>query len=136
MKYTLSQAATATGKAKSTIFKACRDGLVSSTKDERGRFMIDPAELHRVFPAVSAERSTATAPEQTRMDEETLKAVIERDFLKREVDQLRSVLEEMRSDRDEWRRQAQTLALTDGRQGKGEQPTSLLSRLFGPRKVA
>jgi hypothetical protein len=135
MKYTLAQAAKASGKAKSTIFKACNDGLISSTKDERGRFMIDPAELHRVFPAVSAERSTATPAEQTRTDEETLKAVIERDFLKRELEQLRVMLEEMRSDRDEWRRQAQTLALTDGRQGRGEE-SGWLSRFFRPRKVA
>jgi hypothetical protein len=43
MMYTLVQAATATGKAKSTIFKACKTGLVAVRKDEAGRFVIDPA---------------------------------------------------------------------------------------------
>lgn len=131
MTYTLAQAATATGKAKSTIFKACKTGLISSRKDEAGRFVIDPAELHRVFPAVSAERSATVADEQTRTAEETLKTALERDFLKRELEQLRGLLEEMRSDRDEWRRQAQQLALIDGRQGRGEGWLSRLLRKVG-----
>src|SRR3954470_21315722 len=117
MAYTLGEAANAAGKAKSTIFKACKDGLISFARDDRGRFLIEPAELHRVFPPVSAERSSEQPAEQPRMDArtdpETLKAVIERDFLKREIEQLRTLLDDMKSERDEWRRQAQTLALTD-----------------------
>ena len=111
MPYTLGEAANAAGKAKSTIFKACKDGVISFSRDERGRFLIEPAELHRVFPPVSAERSSEPAAEQPRTNEETLKTAIERDFLKREVEQLRTLLEDMKSERDEWRRQAQTLAL-------------------------
>src|SRR3954471_2474927 len=117
MAYTLGEAANAAGKAKSTIFKACKDGLLSFTRDDRGRIFIQPAELHRVFPPVSAERSAEQPAEQPRMDARTdpeaLKAVIERDFLKREIEQLRTLLDDMKSERDEWRRQAQTLALTD-----------------------
>ncbi len=113
MAYTLGEAANAAGKAKSTIFKACKDGVISFSRDERGRFLIEPAELHRVFPPVSAERSSGPPAEQPRTNEETLKTAMERDFLKREVEQLRTLLEDMRSERDEWRRQAQTLALTD-----------------------
>ncbi len=115
MPYTLGEAANAAGKAKSTIFKACKDGVISFSRDERGRFLIEPAELHRVFPPVSAERSSEPPAEQPRWNEETLKTAMERDFLKREVEQLRTLLEDMKSERDEWRRQAQTLALTDQR---------------------
>ena len=115
MPYTLGEAANAAGKAKSTIFKACKDGVISFSRDERGRFLIEPAELHRVFPPASAERSSEPPTEQPRTNEETLKTAIERDFLKREVEQLRTLLEDMKSERDEWRRQAQTLALTDQR---------------------
>ncbi len=130
MAYTLGEAANAAGKAKSTIFKACKDGVISFSRDDRGRFLIEPAELHRVFPLVSAERSPEPAPEQPRMDEETLKTGIERDFLKREIEQLRTLLEDMKSERDEWRRQAQTLALTD--QTKAEPPRrSWWQRLAG-----
>jgi hypothetical protein len=115
MPYTLGEAANAAGKAKSTIFKACKDGVISFSRDERGRFLIEPAELHRVFPPASAERSSEPPTQQPRTNEETLKTAIERDFLKREVEQLRTLLEDMKSERDEWRRQAQTLALTNQR---------------------
>lgn len=118
MPYTLAQAAKAAGKAKSTIFKAIGDGVISSSRDERGRILIEPSELHRVFPPASADRASERASErpteQTRMDEDGLKATVERDFLKREVEQLRTFLDDMRNERDEWRRQAQMLALTDG----------------------
>ncbi len=130
MPYTLGEAANAAGKAKSTIFKACKDGVISFSRDERGRFLIEPAELHRVFPPASAERSSEPPAEQPRTNEETLKTAIERDFLKREIEQLRTLLEDMKSERDEWRRQAQTLALTD--QTKAEPPRrSWWQRLAG-----
>src|SRR5215212_921581 len=134
MAYTLGEAANAAGKAKSTIFKACKDGVISFTRDSRGRFLIEPAELHRVFPPVSAERSPEPSAEQPRMNEETLKAAIERDFLKREVEQLRTLLNDMKSERDEWRRQAQTLALPAPEKEKGTQvahPLSWLRRITG-----
>src|SRR3954453_22915132 len=135
MAYTLGGAANAAGKAKSTIFKACKDGLLSFARDDRGRIFIQPAELHRVFPPVSAERSVEQSAEQPRMDArtnpETLRAVIERDFLKREIEQLRTLLDDMKSERDEWRRQAQTLALTDqSKPDKSEPRRSWWRRLF------
>lgn len=52
--YTLGQAAKATGKAKSTISEAINTGRISGKRQENGSYIIDPAELHRVFPAVSA----------------------------------------------------------------------------------
>src|SRR3954454_16508753 len=115
MAYTLGEAANAAGKAKSTIFKACKDGLISFSRDGRGRFLIEPAELHRVFPLSNVERPTERAPEQTQTviqtDTNALKTVIERDFLKREVEQLRTLLDDMKAERDRWAAQAERLAL-------------------------
>ena len=103
------------GKAKSTIFKACKDGLISFSRDGRGRFLIEPSELHRVFTPYSAERATEHAPEQAqtadRTDANTLRAAIERDFLKREVEQLRTLLNDIKAERDRWAAQAERLAL-------------------------
>jgi hypothetical protein len=113
MAYTLGEAANAVGKAKSTIFKAIKDGVISAARDDRGRFVIEPAELHRIFPPISAERPAEQPAEQPRTDEEALKTGIERDFLKREIEQLRSMLDDMKAERDEWRKQAQTLAIAD-----------------------
>jgi hypothetical protein len=50
MSYTLGQAARATGKTKPTIARAIKIGRLSATRTDDGRYMIDPAELHRVYP--------------------------------------------------------------------------------------
>jgi hypothetical protein len=50
MVYTLGQAAKATGKTKTTIAKAIAKGRISAQKDDIGQYVIDPSELHRVYP--------------------------------------------------------------------------------------
>ncbi len=57
MKYTLSEAATATGKNKVTIQRAIKSGKISAPKGDNGSYEIDPSELHRVFQPV-AQRAT------------------------------------------------------------------------------
>ncbi len=52
MGYSLSEAAAAVGLSKKIISRAIKDGLISAEMDDRGRYDIDPAELHRVYPAV------------------------------------------------------------------------------------
>lgn len=47
--YTLGEAAKATSKSKSTIFRAIKAGRVSASKNALGKYEIDPAELHRVY---------------------------------------------------------------------------------------
>jgi excisionase family DNA binding protein len=54
MKYTIGQAADATGKPKSTISRAIKSGRISASKDGN-KYQIDPSELHRVFPATVAQ---------------------------------------------------------------------------------
>ena len=63
MKYTLSEAAAATGKNKATIQRAIKSGKISAPKGESGSYEIDPSELHRVFQPVAqrvAQRDNAT----------------------------------------------------------------------------
>ncbi len=57
MKHTLGTAAKACGVGRTTILRAIKTGKISASKDDKGSYAIDPAELHRVFPPV--------APEQT-----------------------------------------------------------------------
>ena len=59
MSYTLGEAAKATGKSKTTIFRSIKSGKISATKNNFGKYDIDPAELHRVYTPVSKEQSTA-----------------------------------------------------------------------------
>lgn len=55
MKYSLSEAAKATGKNKTTIQRAIKNGRISASKGDRGSYEIDPAELHRAFPPTVAQ---------------------------------------------------------------------------------
>src|SRR3954453_18480308 len=54
MPYNLVEAGAATGKGKSTILKAIKRGAISATRDTNGGWLIEPAELHRVYPPKSA----------------------------------------------------------------------------------
>lgn len=56
MQYSLSEAAKATGKNKTTIQRAIKNGKISAHKGENGSYQIEPSELHRVFPPVAAQR--------------------------------------------------------------------------------
>lgn len=101
MPYTIGQAALATGRAKMTIHRAIKSGRISASKSDTGGYAIDPAELHRVFPPVTASDDT----------EPSLKVRSDTDALRRENDLLRDMLRDLqrRLDREgEERRQAQT----------------------------
>jgi excisionase family DNA binding protein len=54
MKFSIGQAATKTGKPKSTISRAIKTGRLSATRSGN-RYDIDAAELFRVFPATVAQ---------------------------------------------------------------------------------
>ncbi len=58
MKYSLSEAAKATGKNKTTIQRAIKSGKISASKGDGGSYEIDPSELHRIFPPTVAQRDT------------------------------------------------------------------------------
>ena len=60
MSYTLNQAARATGKSKSTISTAIKNGRISAIKREDGSWSIEPAELHRIYPPLSDEQDKRT----------------------------------------------------------------------------
>lgn len=47
---TLSEAAKWSGKTRPTIFKAIKSGRISAKKGDDGEWIIDPAELARVYP--------------------------------------------------------------------------------------
>lgn len=110
MRYTLGQAAKATGKSKTTIQRAVAKGLISGEKGQNGEYRIDPAELHRVFPLKNSGTVTEnTIWNETRPygDPAELAAWIKglEEMLVRE----REALDEIRADRDAWKQQATAL---------------------------
>jgi hypothetical protein len=57
--FTLGTASQATGCAKSTILRAIRAGRISANRNENTQqWVIDPAELFRVFPALAIPNAT------------------------------------------------------------------------------
>ena len=130
MSYTLGTAAKATGKDRATISRAIKKGKISARKGEGGQWIIDPAELHRVYPATQQDNSARNSENATHDNTELLlqiaklegqlEAACEREKLKDEV------LDDLRKDRDQWRKQA-TALLTDQRGNN----SGFLSRLFG-----
>ncbi len=48
------QAAKATGLNRTTVFRAIKSGKISGTRNERGEWSIEAAELHRVYPVQEA----------------------------------------------------------------------------------
>lgn len=57
---TLSQAAKASGRSKSTLHRAVKSGRLSASRSDDGSFRIDPAELVRAFPHAVPARSDGT----------------------------------------------------------------------------
>jgi hypothetical protein len=110
MTYTLGQAAKATGVSKPSIAAAIKNGRISAAKDDLGRFMIDPAELHRVYPPASKHPESDTRkPDESKQEgsskirelEGRLQAL---ERLLREVTEGRSAAREEAAD---WKREAE-----------------------------
>ena len=96
MAYTLGQAAKATGLNKATIFKALKAGKISGEKDIHGRYVIDPAELHRIYPPVSEngdKRGTGQQQPTGNNDAET-------QLLREKVSLLEQLVDQISGERD------------------------------------
>ena len=130
MSYTLGDAAKAVGKSKTTLHRAIKSGRISATKLENGSYAIDPSELHRVFPPVTAgtpdESFHRNDTEQQSNTLETLRIQLEMHEKERERERalLQETIADLREDRDKWRQQA-TALLEDHR------PKGLFKRLLG-----
>ena len=97
MSYTLGEAAKATGRSKATIHRAIQSHKISAIKDDAtGAWLIEPAELHRVFPAVSLKPLQNGAVRQSEMVGETP----ETSDLRHRLDELRAERERERADKD------------------------------------
>ena len=110
MKHTAGTAAKAVGKTKSTITKAIASGKLSAIKNDNGAWEIDASELYRVYPPTPLE---TVEIEQN----DTLK---EMDGNSKEIQALERLLKaaeeqiyDLKTDRDEWRKQANQLLLTN-----------------------
>lgn len=107
MRYSAGQAAKATGVSTSTITRALKSGKISGERQAEGGWLIDPAELHRVFPPVTPPQSrNPSTPQHETPDLDSRNSGLER-----LVATLQEQIHDLREDRDGWRAQAERLAL-------------------------
>ena len=52
--YTIATAAAAVGRNKTAILRAIEAGKILAAKDENGEWLIDPADLHRIYPPLKS----------------------------------------------------------------------------------
>jgi hypothetical protein len=102
MELSASQAAKKVGKSVPTITRAIKKGKLSAKPRDGGGWIIDAAELFRVWPAVSND-TDATPPALG------VETPIETSALEREVELLREMWDDTKADRDSWKEQAQKI---------------------------
>jgi excisionase family DNA binding protein len=134
MPLSLSEAADATGTNRTTILRAIKAGKISATKDAHGNWLVEPAELHRVYPP--AEQRTGGERNASHYRAQIAEAAQAAQIaaLRETADLMRAQVEDLRKDRDHWRDQAQavTRQLADARVSQpAEAPRPWWRRLVG-----
>lgn len=96
-RFTLGQAAIEIGKSKAALSKAIAEGRLSATKNDKGWYSIDAAELFRVYESVQGKRQpdTLANPEllQQLLQKEVDERRNERLMLQATIDDLRKRLD-------------------------------------------
>lgn len=112
------RAAELTGRSKSTVQRAMKQGKISFEMDNNGRRLIDVAELERAFGLVPQD---ADRKDQSVVEAELEKAtqMLETERLKMRIRMLEDQLDtskdhinELKEQRDQWQKQAQQVLLT------------------------
>ena len=140
MKLSASQAAQAVGKSIPTITRAIKSGKISAERLPQGGYTIDPAELHRVWPAVThignasgsmSGRETGMLEAEVQMLREKISEIeTERE---RERRQLSETVDDLRRrlDAESSERRALTALITDQRGKSARRSQGILTLLFG-----
>ncbi len=117
MYLSLGQAAKETGKSKSVISKALHSGRLSGTRNDKGEWEIDPAELFRVFAKQNdlerkkEQNGTPENPAQNALLQQEIRHL--REQLDRERELNRDLNRRLDAENEE--RRKLTLLLTDQR---------------------
>ena len=131
MKYTIGQAAKATGRSKSLISKSIKDGKISATRagtTPTSPMEIDASELFRVYSPVNTKKNEQ---EHTKKTLETPRGSSEIIELRVKLNAAQERIEDLKEDRDQWRLQANRLLASPATQAKeAKGAKSFFSRLF------
>jgi TolA-binding protein len=124
---TLGEAAKVSTVTKSAISKAIKNGRMSSFKDDKGYYQIDPSELFRVFPSDTGNSQSTVESVQLETHKET-------SGLQATVEHLRELLGEIKSERDDLRQRLDKSE--DERRATQSKLTALLTHQPKPEQEA
>jgi hypothetical protein len=131
MGYTLGQAAKAVGMSKTSILRSIKTGRISAGRDEFGQWAIEPCELHRVYPPLADDTGTGNGTEErgvTGGEPALAEATTRATLAEARLSDFKSMLVDIREQRDRWQQQAErlaALAITDQRKERSPaQPQS------------
>ncbi|MBL4786739.1 MAG: hypothetical protein JKY49_15090 [Cohaesibacteraceae bacterium] len=125
MELSATQAAKKVGKSVPTITRAIKSGKLSANPRDKGGWVIEASELFRVWPAISNDSDAIPTMLQSETPNKT-------SVLQREVELLREMLDEVKTDRDNWREQANKItALVEDQSAK---PKSFWARILGDKE--
>ena len=122
MELSATQAAKKVGKSVPTITRAIKNRKLTAKPRDNGGWIIEASELFRVWPAVLNNSDVTLQKLQSGTPNES-------NALQREVELLREMLDEVKTDRDSWREQANKItALIEDQSTK---PKGFWARLKG-----
>ena len=100
---TLAQAAAITGMARSSVLRAIKRGAITGSRNPDGTWLVDQAELARAFPVNAQGAQQLAHPDPV--------AAVKLEAAQQRIADLERALADMRGERDDWKSQAQRLAL-------------------------
>ena len=116
MKYTIGQAAKATGRSKSLVSKAIKDGKLSATRvgtTPTSPMEIDASELFRVYPLMPSRENKAEQPKEQPKEQPNHNAIalataleivkVERKYQDEKIEDLKGQLQEAKALAEEYR---------------------------------
>lgn len=116
MKYTIGQAAKATGRSKSLVSKAIKDGKLSATRvgtTPTSPMEIDASELFRVYPLMPSRENKAEQPKEQPQEQPNHNAIalatalevvkVERKYQDEKIEDLKGQLQEAKALAEEYR---------------------------------
>lgn len=114
----LSKASKITGKSKSVISKALNNGTLSYFEKNSAGYKIDPSELYRVFPVENTNAVLEHDKEQLRPPINSTdnafkikELELKLEAMKRERDFYQVQCDKSEAEKEDWKKQAQTLLL-------------------------
>jgi DNA-binding transcriptional MerR regulator len=122
MKMTMGEFARHAGINKATLSRMIKAGKISAERQENGRLLIDPAELDRLADLrFTSNVSRNGVPQRSVTPVETV-LQRENELLREMLRDKEKQLDDLRGERDEWRKQAQTLLLTQAQPREQAKP--------------